>query len=104
VACADTKASPDWCYIDVAIAVENMVLAATGEGLGSCWVGSFDEERVKTLLRIPSNYAVVVLLAVGYAREKLDVAGKLVKMVRGRKKLEDITSSEEYGKRLTLHT
>jgi nitroreductase len=103
-ACADTKASPDWCYIDVAIAVENMVLAATGEGLGTCWVGSFDEEQVKTLLKIPSNYAVVVLLAVGYAREKFDVTGKLVQLARGRKKLEDITSAEEYGKPLTLQT
>jgi nitroreductase len=104
VACGDTKASPDWCYIDVAIAVENMVLAATGEGLGTCWVGSFDEEQVKALLKIPSNYAVVVLLAVGYTHEKVDVAGKLVQLVRGRKKLEDITSAEEYGKPSTLQT
>ena len=104
VACADTKASPDWCYIDVAIAVENMVLAATGEGLGTCWVGSFDEEKVKALLKIPINYAVVILLAVGYSREKLDVAGKLFKVVRGRKKLEDIISAEEYGKPLALQT
>ena len=50
VACGDTKASPDWCYIDVAIAVENMVLAATNEGLGTCWIGSFDEGQVKKLL------------------------------------------------------
>jgi nitroreductase len=104
VACADTKASPDWCYIDVAIAVENMVLAATGEGLGTCWVGSFDEEKVKALLKIPSNYAVVVLLALGYAHEELDVAARLVQLARGRKKLEDIVSAEEYGKPLTLQT
>jgi len=102
VAYADTKASPDWCYIEVAIAVENMVLAATGEGLGTCWVGSFDEEQVKTLLKIPRNYAVVVLLAVGYAREKFDVTRKLAQLARGRKKLVDITSSEEYGKPLIL--
>ena len=104
VACGDTKASPDWCYIDVAIAVENMVLATTGEGLGTCWVGSFDEEQVKKLLKIPSNYAVVVLLAVGYARERFDLTRKLVQLARGRKKLEDIASAEEYGKPLTLQT
>ncbi len=55
VACGDTKASPKWCSIDVAIAVENMVLAATAEGLGTCWVGSFDENQVKALLKIPEK-------------------------------------------------
>ena len=43
VACGDDKKAPKWYAIDVAIATENMVLAATGEGLGTCWIGSFDE-------------------------------------------------------------
>ena len=81
-----------------------MVLATTGEGLGTCWVGSFDEDQVKKLLKIPSNYVVVVLLAVGYAREKFDLTRKLVQLARGRKKLEDIASAEEYGNPLTLQT
>jgi nitroreductase len=99
VACGDTKASPDWCVIDVAIAVENMVLAATGEGLGTCWVGSFDEDQVRELLRIPRNFKVIVLLAVGYAREKVDLAGKIVRLVRKRKTLDEIASFEECGQR-----
>jgi nitroreductase len=99
VACGDTKASPDWCVIDVAIAVENMVLAATGEDLGTCWVGSFDEDQVRELLRIPRNFKVIVLLAVGYAREKVDLAGKIVRSVRKRKTLDEIASFEEYGQR-----
>jgi nitroreductase len=99
VACGDTKASPDWCVIDVAIAVENMVLAATGEGLGTCWVGSFDEDQVRELLRIPRNFKVIVLLAVGYAREKVDLAGKNVRLVRKRKTLDEIASFEECGQR-----
>ena len=48
VACGDKKASPDWYAIDVALAVENMVLTAISEGLGTCCVGSF---RKKTLKR-----------------------------------------------------
>ena len=46
-ACGDTKASPKWYTVDTALALENMVLAATGEGLGTCCVGSFDESEVK---------------------------------------------------------
>jgi nitroreductase len=103
VACGDTRASPDWCVVDVAIATENMVLAATAEGLGTCWVGSFDEQQVKSLLKIPEQFTVVALIAVGYAHDKVDVRGRIVKAVRRKKKLEDIASVEEYGKPLTLN-
>jgi len=99
VGCGDKKASPKWFMIDVAIAMQNMVLAATGEGLGTCWVGSFDENEVKGLLKIPENHSVIALLAVGYPREKLDLEGKFLHLVRRRKKLSDIVSFEEYGKK-----
>ena len=101
VACGDTKASPDWCLIDVAIAMENMVLAATAEGLGTCWVGSFDENQVRALLKIPENLKVIALLAVGYPREKPDLARKIMASVQKRKTLDEIASFEEYGQRST---
>lgn len=104
VACGDTKASPDWCVVDVAIAMENMVLEATNEGLGTCWVGSFDEQQVKKLLKIPEHFTVVALLAVGYARHKIDVMTRILHLIRRRKKLKNIASAEEYGKPLTLHS
>ena len=47
VACGDKKASPDWYAIDVALAVENMVLTAVSLGLGTCCVGSFSEKDIK---------------------------------------------------------
>ena len=99
VACGDTKASPKWCSIDVAIAIENMVLAATAEGLGTCWVGSFDENQVKAVLKIPEKFKVVALLAVGYASGKEGIASKIIGLVRKRKTLDEIASFEEYGKR-----
>lgn len=37
VGCGDQKASPNWYTVDVAIAMQNMVLTATAEGLGTCW-------------------------------------------------------------------
>jgi len=104
VACGDTKASPKWYAVDVAIAVENMVLAATNEGLGTCWVGSFNEQQVKALVKIPEHLKVVTLLAVGYAREKMNISRSILHLVRGRKKLEDIVSAEEYGKASTFST
>ena len=97
VGCGNQKASPKWFMVDVAIAMQNMVLAATSEGLGTCWVGSFNEREVKELLKIPENYRVIALLAVGYPREKFDLAGKVLHLVRRRKKLSDIVSFEEYG-------
>jgi len=55
------------CYpIDVAIAIEHMVLKATEEGLGTCWIGAFYEEQVKEILGIPKDIRVVELLALGY--------------------------------------
>jgi len=55
------------CYpIDVAIAIEHMVLKATEEGLGTCWIGAFYEEQVKDILDIPEDIRVVELLTLGY--------------------------------------
>jgi nitroreductase len=54
------------CYtIDVAIAVDHLTLAAAAEGLGTCWIGSFDEGIVKRILGIPNEIRVVQLLALG---------------------------------------
>jgi nitroreductase len=96
-ACGDEKKSPKWYAIDVAIAVENMVLAATGEGLGTCWIGSFDENKVRAILKIPQNLRVVVLLVIGYPSGKESLGSKVFRLVRKRKSLDEIVSIEEYG-------
>jgi nitroreductase len=97
VGCGNAEASPKWYMVDVAIAMQNMVLTATNEGLGTCWVGDFNEKQMKELLKIPENYRVVALLAIGYQREKFDVQGKVLHMIRKRKKLKEIISFEEFG-------
>jgi nitroreductase len=98
VACGDKKASPEWYAIDVALAVENMVLVAVSEGLGTCCVGSFNEKDIKATLKIPPNFEVLVMLAVGYPKEKLDLSSKLLRLVRTRKILSEVASEDEYGK------
>ena len=100
VACGDKKASPDWYAIDVALAVENMILTATSEGLSTCCVGSFEEKEVKETVKVPSNFEVLLLLAVGYSREKLDLSSKLLHLARPRKSLSEVTSEETFGKHL----
>jgi nitroreductase len=96
VGCGEEKTSPRWYMIDVAIALENIVLAATGEGLGTCWVGSFDEEEVKQTLKIPEDYRIIALLALGYPRDNLDPSiGP--RPVGTRKDLSKIVSYEEFG-------
>lgn len=58
------------CYpIDVAIAIDHMTLKAVEEGLGSCWVGAFYEDRVKEILDIPKEIRVVELLTLGYPKD-----------------------------------
>ncbi|MEM2587668.1 MAG: nitroreductase family protein, partial [Candidatus Bathyarchaeia archaeon] len=98
VGCGNQKASPKWFIVDVAIAMQNMVLAATAEGLGTCWVGSFNEEEVKEMLKIPDDYRVVALLALGYPRKSVNMQGKILHLIRRRKRLEDIVSFEEFGR------
>ncbi len=55
---------------DAAIAIDHMVLAATDEGLGTCWVGWFEREPVKRILGIPEGKEVPILITVGYAAEE----------------------------------
>ncbi len=52
--------------IDVAIAMDHMTLQAVEEGLGTCWIGSFYEDRVKDILGIPEPVRVIELLTLGY--------------------------------------
>lgn len=75
-----------WYYLDVAIALEHMVLTAWDVGIGSCWIGWFDEKKVKGLLDIPKDQEVIAMLTLGYPKE-----GKLP-FPKHRKKIEEIVS------------
>jgi nitroreductase len=56
--------------IDVAIAMEHIALQATAEGLGTCWIGAFDEASVRKVLDIPGNVRVVDLMPLGYPADE----------------------------------
>ncbi|HUU86347.1 MAG TPA: nitroreductase family protein [Candidatus Glassbacteria bacterium] len=72
VGCANEKAliTGKWAVIDTTIAMQNMVIAAWTLGVGSCWIGSFNEKKVKQLLKIPDKWKVVALITLGYPAEQ----------------------------------
>lgn len=97
VGCGNKRSSSRWHVIDTAIAMQNMVIAATGEGLGTCWIGSFNQQQVRRLLSIPDEYAVISLLALGYAREKEDLPTRALRLIKKKKRLTEIVSLENFG-------
>ena len=52
--------------IDVAIALEHISLQATELGLATCWIGSFETDKVREILGIPQDIAIIELMALGY--------------------------------------
>jgi len=55
--------------LNVAIAIEHIVLTAVELGLGSCWVRLFDEKKVKQILKLPEYVFAVALLPIGIPDE-----------------------------------
>ncbi len=55
--------------VDTAAAIENMILTALEDGVGSCWLGSIDREQLRTMFDIPQKYRIDSVLALGYPDE-----------------------------------
>jgi nitroreductase len=75
---------------NTAAAIQNMLLSATALGLGSCWVGSFDEEEIKAILELPDNLKPMAIIPVGYAAETPQKHDRIP--------FEHVTSAEKYGR------
>ncbi|MGA3191788.1 MAG: nitroreductase family protein [Candidatus Bathyarchaeia archaeon] len=88
VAISDPEKSARWHEKDTMIALEHVVLAATALGYGTCWIGAFDEDAVKSLLKIPAKMKVVALLPIGVPDEK--------PAPRPRRKLSEIFFKNEW--------
>ncbi len=59
-----------------AAAAENMMLMANDQGIGTCWVGAFDEEKVKDILGIVKEARPQIILTLGYASEEPQIPSK----------------------------
>ncbi len=62
--------------LDVGIAMEHIVLVAEEIGLSTCWMGWFNERKLKKILNIPLLWRVVSLLSVGYAAKDYNTKPK----------------------------
>ena len=75
--------------LDLAIAADHLVLQATVEGLGTCWVAGLHEREVKEVLGVPEEMRVVIVIAIGYTEKWPEP--------RPRKPLEEIVSYDKYA-------
>ncbi len=79
--------------VDLAIALDHLTLAAVAEGLGTCWIGAFDEAKVKTLLGVPKPVKVVAMTPLGYpSSAELNHAAP-----EARKGEDEVFSLDRYG-------
>ncbi|MFQ5964734.1 MAG: nitroreductase family protein [Candidatus Scalinduaceae bacterium] len=94
------------CERDAAAAIENMILVALEEGIGSCWLGSIDINKLSCILELPERVNVDSVLALGYSNESPEVEemGDSVEYWKDeagvlhvpKRKLEDILFYNEY--------
>lgn len=101
IVCGDPRQSGqregiEYFGIDVAIATEHLVLAAANAGLGSCWVGVFDEKKIKEVLAIPEPLRIVAIIPVGYAAENQGIRAQMSKVVMGSKKRKPLAEIVHY--------
>jgi len=92
--CADPQASGQkgdrmYYLVDAGITMEHLILAAWEEGLGTCWLGEFDESAAKAALGVPEGWRVVALTPLGYPDQH--------PKPRPRKTLEEIVFREKWG-------
>jgi len=78
-----------YCLVDIGIACEHLVLQAQELGIGSCWIGWFDEKTLKEELKISKGKKIDIVIALGYPAEDKTVP-------KTRKALAEISSFNEY--------
>ena len=74
--------------VDVSIAFAYMILQAYELGLGTCWIGAFNEDETKKIIRVPENVRVVAMTPLGYPNQSPSQ--------KSRKNLDQIISYEKY--------
>jgi nitroreductase len=74
--------------VDVSIAVDHMTLAAADKGLGTCWIGAFNQDMVRDILSIPENCKAVTIFPLGYPADE--------PKAKQRKDMDEIVTCERF--------
>lgn len=105
VACADTERSAVkygvrgkyfYSIVDASAAIENLMIAATSLGLGTCWVGSFNNNIVRDVLGLPEGIAPVAIIPLGFPADEGERST--------RTSIGNILHFERFGKFQTIKT
>lgn len=80
-----------WTMTDLTIMMDHITLAAYEKGLGTCWMGAFDQDAVGQLLGVPQDRSVAVCLTLGYPDEE--------PAARSRRSSRELFHWEHYGQR-----
>jgi len=73
--CVDKKVSykrkdgRDFSEVDLTIAMDHLILAAANDGLGTCWIGAFDNAKTRDILKVPEHIDIVAMTPIGYPAE-----------------------------------
>lgn len=60
-----------YCDVDVAIAMDHLVLAAADLGLGTCWIGAFEPDAAREVLGLPADVEPIAFTPLGYPADQL---------------------------------
>jgi nitroreductase len=88
-------AAGDTSLIDGARAIQDMMLVAWGEGIGSNWIGNVNTVEIRELLAVPRERQVLAIVPFGYPDRQLGKGKKK------RKSLADVAHLEQYGRAYT---
>lgn len=82
------RKTDDYCAIetDLTIIMDHLILAATAEGLGTCWIAAFDEIKLRQILKLTDDEVVFAMTPIGYSP-----GNEVVTRPKTRKTLEEIT-------------
>ncbi|MCJ7825864.1 MAG: nitroreductase family protein [Anaerolineales bacterium] len=74
----------DYLGVDVAIAMDHLILAAANLGLGTCWIGAFDAGAAREILDVPETAMPLIFTPLGYSADtpKPKVRKSLDELVR----------------------
>jgi nitroreductase len=80
-----------WNRVDLTIALDELSLAAEERGIGTCWVGAFDADKLANYLEVPKDKVITVCMSIGYPDESPEA--------RSRKPMSEIVYWNSWGKK-----